>query len=103
MLPNELLARISSSDLTEMMAFERLEPFGDLADEWRLGQIAAAVVNVTRTDEDSRVWLPTDFMPGLQRERNSIDPPKPRGLDLDPEALSALLDATLFGRASTVH
>ena len=79
-----------------MMAFERLEPFGALADEYRLGQVAATLANVHR-GKDTEAFSAADFMPALRRAMDGYAPP-PAPIELDPEAHSALLDATLFGR-----
>jgi len=87
---------VTSQDITEMMAFERLEPFGALADEYRLGTVAATVANVQR-GPDAEAYKAQDFMPSLRR---AIDGEEPRrlGEDLDPEQLSRLIDAQVFGR-----
>ena len=82
-----------------MMAFERLEPFGALADEFRLGTLAATLANVHRS-KDSPVFGASDFMPALARAMGGYAPPPPP-IELDPEAHSAKLDALLFGH--TVH
>lgn len=94
--PRELLATVSSADIVEMIAFEQLEPFGGMADDWRAGQIAATVANVQR-DPKTRpdAFEPADFMPALVDALN-IDR-APTLLD-DPEAQSALIDRVLFGR-----
>jgi hypothetical protein len=82
-----------------MMAFERLEPFGSLAEEYRIGKIAATLANVHRSAE-AQPFGPEDFMPALRRAMDGYAPPPPP-IELDPEAHAALLDATLFGH--TVH
>ncbi len=94
--PRELLACVDTPDIAEMMAFERLEPFGALADEFRLGVIASTVANVHRQG-DSEPFSARDFMPALRRAIEGEEPAS-RGADLDPEALSRLIDATIFGR-----
>ena len=82
-----------------MMAFERLEPFGALADEFRLGTLAATLANVHR-GKDSPVYGAGDFMPALARALGGYAP-APQPIEIDPEAHSARLDALLFRR--TVH
>lgn len=81
-----------------MMAFERLEPWGALADEFRIGQVAATIANVNRASDNSPVYSAGDFMPALRRALDGEEEPAARGADLDPEALSALIDAQVFGR-----
>lgn len=85
-----------------MMAFESMEPFGGLPDQFMAGQICAATRNAQRMSKDDYLFTPADFMPALRRASEALDPPL-RGEDLDDEALSNLLDATLFGRNPTVH
>lgn len=100
MLPRDLLERVTVDDIREMMAFERLEPFGALADEFRLGVIAATVANVNR-GPDSDALYPQDFMPALRR---AMEPAQEQRREMDPDELSALIDATMFGRVKqTVH
>ncbi len=78
-----------------MLAFEQLEPFGGLADDWRAGQIAATVANVNRNPERTpQAFEPADFMPALAELAGSREPT----LLEDPEAQSALLDRLLFGK-----
>lgn len=60
----ELLSRVSSAELTEWMAFYRLEPWGSEADDWRAGMVASVVANVNRdTKQHRRAYQPADFMP----------------------------------------
>ncbi len=96
MLPRELLASVTSVDITEMMAMERLEPSGPLADEMRLGTIAATIANVNR-GPDSPAYSAEDFMPALRRALEGEEP-QPMGADLSPEDLSNLIDAQVFGK-----
>jgi hypothetical protein len=96
--PRELLASVTSEDITEMMAFERMEPFGALADEFRLGTIAATIANVQRSKESDPIYKAEDFMPALRRAiHGDGDGRVVIGADLDPEALSNLIDAQVFG------
>lgn len=97
--PRELLESVTQADLVEMMAFERLEPFGALAEEYRLGQIAATLANIHRSKDQDAFQAP-DFMPALRRAMDGYKPP-PQIEELDPEALSALIDAQIFGH--TIH
>lgn len=91
----ELLASIDSAELTEWMAFERLEPFGDLHADFRAGSICAALVNL-HVPEGKPALRPADFMPALAK---AIEAAKPPVLAKTPEDQSNLLDAVLFGVA----
>jgi hypothetical protein len=90
---------VTNADIVEMMAFERIEPFGALADEYRLGTIPATFANVNRGKDDDP-YEPADFMPAL-RKALGRDEVKVVGQDLSADQLSALIDAQIFGR--TVH
>lgn len=88
----ELLASIDSNELTEWMAFERIEPFGGLHDDFRAGAICAAVTN-PYVPKDKPSLGASDFMPTLKRFMVDAAPRLPD----TPEAHAALLDAVLFG------
>ncbi len=97
--PTELLAAVTSEDVTEMMAFERLEPFGALHMEAMFGRVCSATVNL-HVPRDREPTAPSDFMPSLRRMVEGypdLFPPPPPTAD----ELSASLDRLLFG--ATVH
>ena len=79
------------------MAYEELEPFGPLADQFSFGQIAATVANVNR-GRDQPAYSPEFFMPALKR---TIDAQarKRVPVHLTDDQHAALMDATLFGVA----
>jgi len=61
MTVGELLSRISSRELTEWMAFYRLEPWGAEVDDQRAALVAATVANTWRAKgPPAKV---EDFMP----------------------------------------
>ena len=62
----ELLARMDSAEFTEWAAFERLEPFGGPASDWRAGLIAATVLNVNRA-ENSQPIQPRQLIPWAEQ------------------------------------
>lgn len=77
-----------------MMAFDQLEPFGSLAEEFRMGQIAAVVANVNRNEERKpEPFTAADFMPALAAARERANRPP---ADETPEQLAARLDRKLF-------
>jgi hypothetical protein len=78
------------------MAFERMEPFGTLHEEFMFGQLCALIGNVNR-DSKARAepFRGTDFMPALSGALKSDGPI----LLADPEAQSALI-RQLFDRAA---
>lgn len=99
--PAELLATTTSAEITEMMAYERLEPFGPMALQHAAGQIAAVVANVNRNPEEHpEPFRAADFMPALRRAMDGYpDVLQPEPMPLTPDQLSAKLDAVMFGRA----
>lgn len=90
----ELLDSIDSYELTEWMAFERLEPFSDLQADFRAGAICASIVNL-HVPEGRPARLASDFMPTLAELKKQASPPVQ---PMDPQEHSDLLDAVLFGK-----
>jgi hypothetical protein len=64
----ELLQRIGSRELTEWMAFYRMEPFGFEADLYGHAVTAASVYNVNRP-KGRKAVSPLDFLPREAKER----------------------------------
>ena len=62
MTVRELLGRISSRELSEWMAFYRLEPFGDQRADLRQAITTAMLANVNRK-RSAKAAEPKDFMP----------------------------------------
>lgn len=58
----ELLATVSSEELTMWMAFDRSEPIGDWRQDLGFGVIASTIANVNRT-KNHPAFAPIDFMP----------------------------------------
>ena len=93
--PRELLADVTSDEITEMMAFEQLEPFGSGIDDFRAGQIAATVANVNRDPKSkAQPWTPADFMPALGAEADRAEDAELAAMS--PAERVKLLDAALF-------
>ena len=67
----ELLARISSRELSEWAAFAQLEPFGEEREDLRAAIVAATVANTARDPKKQRAFVPSDFMPDFEREPQS--------------------------------
>jgi hypothetical protein len=65
---SELLARISSQELTEWMAYYELDPFGSERDDLRSGIVSAVIANVHRDPKKrSKPFEAADFMPYLEK------------------------------------
>lgn len=98
--PRELLATVTSDEITEAMAFERLEPFGSLHLEQMLGQVCAAIIN-PHLRQGAEPAKASDFMPALARALNRYRPANEPVLLDNPEAQAALIKARIFGVAPT--
>lgn len=57
-----MLSRMSSVELAEWMAFDTLEPIGELRGDVRTGIVASLIYNVNR-GKDMKPLAPIDFMP----------------------------------------
>jgi len=72
MTVSELLARISSRELAEWMAYAQLEPFGEERADLRAGIVAATVANTARDPRKrARPFAARDFMPRFGRRRQT--------------------------------
>ena len=60
---------MNSRELTEWMAYAKLEPFGDLRADLRAGIVASTVANAQR-GRKRRPLKPEDFMPYAKAERH---------------------------------
>lgn len=63
----ELLARISSRELAEWMAYYEIEPFGEERADVRAALVASTVANVHR-GKKRRAYKLDDFMPRFERK-----------------------------------
>lgn len=70
MTVDQLLAQISSAELSEWAAYYRLEPFGDERADLRAGIVASTVANTAQTRK-RKAFKPADFMPKFGRREQS--------------------------------
>lgn len=68
-----MLERISSRELSEWMAYYRLEPFGQERDNLHAGMMAAAVYNVNRAKNQQAIGA-EEFLINLQPEEEAKTP-----------------------------
>ena len=66
----ELLDRISSAELTEWMAYFKLEPFGTEVDMLGHAITSATIANTNRA-KGHKAFEPSDFMPDFEKESKS--------------------------------
>ena len=84
-----MLSSVTSSELTELLAFYQINQFGLDRDDLRAGVVASAVFNAGRTDDNQKIWSASDFL--LYPEA----PPDPTDDDI-----AAALDA-FFGAGAS--
>lgn len=66
----ELLYTIGSDELTDWMAYDRIQPFGDDRADLRVAILSALIANIHRPTKgagSNRTFKPRDFMPFLSR------------------------------------
>jgi hypothetical protein len=90
MTVGELLARISSAELTEWMAFDAIDPFGEERADLRAGIIASVTANHSFAPP-SKPRQPSDYMLFHVKQE-----PAPL-FDPDPEKQSKLIKRMVFG------
>ena len=72
MTVRELLARVSSRELSEWMAYAKIEPFGEMRADLRAGIIASTVANTARDPKKRRrPFQPREFMPRFERQQRT--------------------------------
>ena len=84
MTVGELLARISSRELTEWALYAEMEPFGETRADLRAGIVASTMANLYQK-KGSKALAPADFMPkfGPKEAKEPKEPKEPRsGADL---------------------
>jgi len=89
-----LLKCIDAHELTEWIAYDLIDPFGEARADYRSAIIAAQVVNHSFSPPQTRA-LPSDFCPRFERKPADDEPIL---LD-DPQAQSDLIDERLYARA----
>lgn len=68
-----MLSEIGTSELTEWMAYDRLEPFGESRADYREASHMAMIANMNRK-KGARRLEPSDFMPVWdERDRAQSD------------------------------
>jgi len=76
----EMLARMSSRELSEWQAYDRLEPVGEWRGDWRAAMLASTFVNMWRSRDDEPA-RPDDFMPFV---------PKPEAVPQEPDRMKRM-------------
>jgi len=90
----QLLECVDSHELTEWMAYDLIDPFGEARADYRSAIVAAQVTNHSFSPPRTSA-LPSDFCPRFERDPDASD--GPILLD-DPQAQSDLIDERLYAR-----
>lgn len=92
-----MLSRMSSLELTEWMAYYKLEPFGQERGDLQAGLVAATVVNLFK-DKGSKAASPADFVMEFAPQ---VDP-KPKPADWKVHlAIAQAMAAMGYGTVTT--
>jgi hypothetical protein len=91
MTVRQLLQSLDSQELTEWIAFDRIEAIGEAREDLRAGIVASTIANFGYR-QLQKPAMPSDFMPYLEREEA-----KPVLLD-DPDQQSALILKMVFNK-----
>lgn len=67
-----MLSKMSSSELTEWMAFSRLEPYGSEVNFMGHAIVASTVANVNRRKGQKALAI-ADFIPSFKKKEQSVD------------------------------
>jgi hypothetical protein len=86
---SQMLASMTAAELTEYMAFDRIDPVGEMRADLRAGMVAAAVVNHSMSPPRKPASA-LDFMPFAREQQGPI------ALS-DPDEHAKLVAQTLFG------
>jgi len=88
--PDFLLSSISARQLAEWMAYENIEPFGEIRDEIRHGQQMAMTANLNRdTKKRKEPFIAKEFM-------NFIEDPEEKEPAESPESIAHRIKTELF-------
>lgn len=76
MTKRELLKKLDSKELSEWMAYSRIEPIGEYRKDLRAGIIASVVANGIQSfgDKKGKDYKPEDFMPEFGEEKQEKSP-----------------------------
>lgn len=95
MLPHEMLLRVNSAQLTELMAYSKIDPWDELRDDLRAGIIASTMFNAYR-GKKQRAKSAADFMPYAKPPKKKMTWEQMRAAAM---AFTAKLGGTLPGKS----
>lgn len=95
MTVREAMARVSSREFTEWIAYANLEPFGEERADFRTGIMASTVANVNRA-KGGKEYKPEDFMPDFDGARGKGK------REMSTDAMKAVFDAHILATGMVV-
>jgi hypothetical protein len=99
MTHGEMMARMSSAELSRWIAFFDIAPFGPRQEFMRAGAIAAAVCNSQRASTDAKVWEPADFFPHLKNTEPDPEAEREEKDRIARKVQAAMAAALFFAQA----
>lgn len=92
---SRMLGEMSSEDFTEWKAYEKLEPFGPLSEEWRIANLTSIIANVNRNPKKrSQPFTAKDFMRNYEEKLlNAIQEEKPMSRETLAKKFSMIMHA----------
>lgn len=83
----EWQSAMSSREFAEWLAFFRLQPYGEMREDFRFARLMALLANVNRDPDTSREFTHEDFMPKFE------DPEPDEPDDDQRQAVAMKIDA----------
>lgn len=94
MTKGEILARMSSHEISEWIAFANVEPFGEDRADLRAGIIASTIANANRDpDKRKKPFTPAEFMPDFE-----VKPEEKQQTWQDQKMIVEMLNAAFGGK-----
>ena len=94
-----MLQQLTALQWAEWKAYYDLEPFGEIRDDFRAGQICSTLANYSgkTRNEDAPPAHPSEFLPALAEFYKPKEPDGPRLLN-DPVEQANLIRKVLFNK-----
>lgn len=70
--PDYLLSSLSSSQLSEWEAYNKIDPIGQWRSDFRMANLASVITNIARSlysKQGTKMSTPLDFMPMWEKEQ----------------------------------
>lgn len=61
-----MLGELTSTQLSEWMAYDLIEPFGEEREDFRMGILASTIANIYKSPKRKKPYKAQDFMPSFE-------------------------------------